>query len=286
VVGEVDASVGAPQDVAESVADVPGHDAVHGERAARELLVVTHEVGQQFPPGAQAGAGEAAQVVLGLGHAERLEVDHQAQLALVPDLVVTVQVSMDQHVGTARGLRQHRVSPVTPAQHGAVPFRVDPGGEPVAQHLGRGQRAGGGDRAGLGFQPGAGHGIVEGGQELRQLASGVVPVDRVRHREQRRARHPPGHQEQRVGAAHHDLGQVRHDRSQRGQHADLVPHPERRLTRPRELRDELHADERARHPPPLVRADIGAAGDHDRVPGQFRRGLPQRTRERRDRSLG
>jgi len=83
-------------------------------------------------------------------------------------------------------------------------------------------------------------GLVQDSQEPHELPGSAVQVDRVGDVEQGCPRHAPGNQEQGVGAAGDDLGQVRDRRfaPERGQDGDLVRHLERGRTRPGEFHEE------------------------------------------------
>ena len=91
----------APQCFSQIAAEVPGHDAVKIERAARALAVVVGGGDQQDD--ARPQGGNVAEVVFGLGGAAGLEVRDQAepQLLLVPCLVVAVQIAVDEDGVTA-----------------------------------------------------------------------------------------------------------------------------------------------------------------------------------------
>jgi hypothetical protein len=73
---------------------------------------------------------------------------------------------------------------------------------------------------------------MQGGQEPDELPGGAVRVDRAGDLEQGCPRHPPGDQQQRVGAAGDHLGQERDLRlaGQRSQDGDLPRQPERGRT--------------------------------------------------------
>jgi len=80
---------------------MPGHDPAGRQPPSGELLVVVHDRGQQFNAGTHAGTGKGAQLVLGLGGSDQLEIHHQPELVVVPHLVVAVQVAVHEH-GRAR----------------------------------------------------------------------------------------------------------------------------------------------------------------------------------------
>jgi hypothetical protein len=129
VVRERQAGFAAPQHVAEGLAQVPGHEAPDGQFTAGEPLVVPDNRGQQLKPGAHAGSGEGAQLVLRLARAGVLEVKDRLELAAGPDLVVTVQVAVHEHL-RAR-LSQDLIGPVAPAHHFPLLLRRHPPAEPL-----------------------------------------------------------------------------------------------------------------------------------------------------------
>ena len=157
-----------------------------------------------------------------------------------------MQVAVHEHSRARRGERG--VGPVAPARHGPALIQPDPGPEPFAQDAGRGWgQLGAGELANGGLGALARHRVVQGGQERRELLASAVWVYRVRDFKQGRPWHPPGDQEQRVGAGGDDLRQVR-DRGcccERSQDADLIRQTERGGARPGEFRDEPVTEGRA-----------------------------------------
>jgi hypothetical protein len=131
-------------------------------------------------------------------------------------------------------------------QDGVALVWADPLREAVAYHVGRDRLEDGGAKlTHCGFYAVLGCWVLQPGQELSQLATGVVSVHRVHDVEQRLTWNQPGHQQHGIGAAGNYFRQVRDGRlfSQCSQDGDLVREPECRGLGPGELHHEPSVDD-------------------------------------------